>query len=100
MKHDGAKITVHRDGRQSVAGLFRKLIDPADPKQVDEFHQAFRPTIPVDRALLCLDCESIFEAQGTQQCPSCGSRIAWALNRALSRVQSENRETKDEGMVS
>jgi hypothetical protein len=65
--------------------MFRKLIDPADPVQVDEFYQHFRPTIPMDRALLCLDCDSIFEAEGTQKCPACGSTIAWAIGRALNR---------------
>jgi len=65
--------------------MFRKLIDPADPVQVDEFYQSFRATIPMDRALLCLDCESIFEAEGTQKCPACGSSMAWAIGRALNR---------------
>jgi rRNA maturation endonuclease Nob1 len=41
----------------------------------------------MDRALLCLDCESIFEAEGTQKCPACGSTIAWAIGRALNRAQ-------------
>ena len=65
--------------------MFRKLIDPADPAQVDEFYQSFRPTIPVDRALLCADCDSIFEAEGTQTCPACGSTIALAIGRTLNR---------------
>ena len=67
--------------------MFKKLVDPADPAQVDEFYQHFRPTIKMDRALLCLDCESIFEAEGTQKCPACGSTIAWAIGRALNRTQ-------------
>lgn len=65
--------------------MFRKLIDPADPAQVDELFQNLRPTIPMDRALLCLDCEAIFEAEGTQKCPACGSSMAWAIGRALNR---------------
>jgi rubrerythrin len=69
----------------SPTQMFRKLIDPADPVQIDELYQHFRPTIPMDRALLCLDCDSIFEAEGTQKCPSCGSTIAWAIGRALNR---------------
>jgi hypothetical protein len=72
--------------------MFRKLIDPADPQQVDEFYQSFRPTIPMDRALLCLDCESIFEAEGTQKCPSCGSSMAWAIGRALNRPPARTGE--------
>lgn len=65
--------------------MFRKLIDPADPAQVDEFYQRFKPTIRLDRAMLCLDCESIFEAEGPQRCPACGSDAAWSLGRALNR---------------
>jgi rRNA maturation endonuclease Nob1 len=64
--------------------MLRKLIDPADPDRVEEFYQNFRPTIRFGRALLCLDCDSIFEAEGTQKCPACGSTIAWAIGRALS----------------
>lgn len=44
-----------------------------------------RPTIPLDRALLCLDCEAIFEAEGAQRCPACASERAWAIARALNR---------------
>jgi hypothetical protein len=65
--------------------IFRKLIDPADSAQVDQLFQSLRPTIPMDRALLCVDCESIFEAEGSQTCPSCGSSMALAIGRALNR---------------
>ena len=65
--------------------MFRKLIDPADPAQVDEFYQNFRPTVRLDRALLCLDCDSIFEAEGTQTCPACGSSMGFSIGRALNR---------------
>lgn len=44
-----------------------------------------RPTIPLDRALLCGDCGAIFEAEGEQQCPACGSKEALSLGRALNR---------------
>ena len=70
--------------------MFRKLIDPADPAQVDEFYQNFRPTVRLDRALLCLDCDSIFEAEGTQTGPSCGSSMGFSIGRALNR-SSEGR---------
>lgn len=60
---------------------------PADPRAAVDLEAALRPTIPLDRALLCLDCESIFEALGPQRCPSCGSPIAWAMGRALNRPQ-------------
>jgi rRNA maturation endonuclease Nob1 len=72
--------------------MLKKLVDPADPAQVDEFYQHFRPTIKMDRALLCLDCESIFEAEGTQKCPACGSTIAWAIGRALNRQHAAAEE--------
>ena len=65
--------------------MFRKLIDPADPAQAGSLLENFRPTIPMDRAMLCLDCEVIFEAEGTQKCPACGSGMAWAISRALNR---------------
>lgn len=76
----------------NAASLFRKLIDPADPLQVDAFYQAYRPTIPLDRALLCLDCESIYEAEGVQKCPACGSMLAWAMARALNREPQPHQE--------
>jgi rubrerythrin len=44
-----------------------------------------RPHFPMDRALLCLDCDSVFEAESEQKCPACGSTIAWAIGRALNR---------------
>jgi hypothetical protein len=72
----------------STGNMFKRLIDPADPADVKEFYLHFRPTIPMDRALLCLDCESIFEAEGHQTCPACGSAAAWAIGRALNREPS------------
>lgn len=69
--------------------MFRKLVDPADPAQVDALFQQMRPTIPLERALLCLDCESIFEAEGDQKCPACGSSAAWPIGRALNRPAAQ-----------
>ncbi len=77
----------------TASQMFKRFIDPGDPGQVDELYQSFRPTIPVDRALLCLDCDAIFEAAGTQRCPACGSPVAWALGRALSRPRPQASET-------
>lgn len=62
----------------SASQIFKRLIDP-------EMDVHVRPTIPMDRALLCLDCESIFEATGLQICPSCNSSTAWAIGRGLNR---------------
>lgn len=69
----------------TATNMFKRLIDPADPSDVKEFYLHLRPTIPMDRALLCLDCEAIFEAEGHQTCPACGSSAAWAIGRALNR---------------
>lgn len=45
-----------------------------------------RVVIPLERAVLCLDCEAIFEMGGHfVTCPSCGSRVAWTLGRLLER---------------
>jgi hypothetical protein len=49
-----------------------------------------RPSIPLSRALLCLDCERLFEAIGSQHCPSCGSAIAWRIEQALNRETQES----------
>jgi len=35
------------------------------------------PTVPLDRAILCLDCETIY-SQG--ECPKCGSRAGWLMS--------------------
>lgn len=69
----------------TAAAMFRKLVDPSEPAQFDQLFQRLRPTIPLDRALLCLDCESLFEAEGDQSCPACGSSQAWSIARALNR---------------
>ena len=61
------------------------------PSPVEELVEGLRPAIPMDRALLCLDCESIFKAAGTQRCPACGSGAAWAIGRALNRNNTERR---------
>jgi hypothetical protein len=44
-----------------------------------------RPSIPLDRALLCASCDSLFEAEGEQRCPACGSAQAVVVARALNR---------------
>lgn len=48
-----------------------------------------QPCIPPGKALLCMDCESIFEARGDQRCPACGSKISWSISRALDRRRDE-----------
>jgi hypothetical protein len=62
-----------------------RLVDVADPQVVEELQRMFRAAIPLDRALLCLDCDTLFEAEGNQRCPSCGSSHGWAAGRALNR---------------
>lgn len=49
---------------------------------------AVRPSIPFERALLCLDCNSVYESEGALTCPACGSAAAWLLARALDREPS------------
>jgi hypothetical protein len=55
---------------------FRKPVSPA---------VVTAALVPLDRALLCLDCDSIFAAEGAQLCPGCGSTTAWSVSRALNR---------------
>lgn len=76
----------------TAAAMFRKLIDSADHAQAEQLYHEFRHSIPLSRAMLCLDCESIFEAEGMQKCPACGSSTAWAIGRALSRTSSARKE--------
>lgn len=73
----------------STSNMFKRLIDPADSSDLRDLYLHLRPTIPMDRALLCLDCEAIFEAEGHQTCPACGSATAWAIGRALNREPRE-----------
>lgn len=60
-----------------------KLLDflkPVAPEPV-----APRPSWPVERTLLCLNCERVYQMEGDQACPSCASREALAIGRALNR---------------
>jgi hypothetical protein len=67
--------------------MFRRILDPGEPG--NDAQLPMRATIPMDRALLCIDCEAIFEATGSQTCPSCGSAAAWAIGRALNRTSAD-----------
>lgn len=40
-----------------------------------------RPHFPLSSALLCANCEAVYQGEGSQQCPACGSRQAVALGR-------------------
>lgn len=46
--------------------------------------QAGPPVVPLDRAALCLDCDSIY-LMPAAACPACGSRHAYTIARALQR---------------
>lgn len=72
------------DGVKLFLSLFRVRL-PADPVAMEEMTQQVQPSVPLDRALLCLDCDSIFAAENAQRCPRCGSAVAWAMGRALNR---------------
>lgn len=63
-----------------------RFVDTADPAAMDDLMGRMRPAIPADRALLCMDCDSLFEAVESQTCPACGSRQAVALGRVLGRA--------------
>lgn len=45
-----------------------------------------RAHFPLSSALLCCNCDSVFEATGGQTCPACGSKQAVALGRVLGRA--------------
>jgi hypothetical protein len=62
-----------------------RLFDAADPVQVDEFYKDFRPSIPLDRALLCLECSNVYEVGGGLSCPSCNSRQSWPIASWIDR---------------
>jgi len=52
-------------------------------------------TIPLDRAVLCLDCETIFRVE-RRQCPACHSRTfspiwTWLHGRRFLRVTEGER---------
>ncbi len=72
-------------GRIEFSAPRRNRTVDLGPRALADIFEKARFSIHVDRALLCLDCESIFEASGDQSCPSCGSRVAWAIGRALNR---------------
>jgi hypothetical protein len=42
-----------------------------------------RSTIPLDHAVLCLDCESVSDAN--RECPACSSRALMNLSVVLNR---------------
>lgn len=86
----GATMTDGRERRgplQLLLALFRVEHEPEPPRLSKEElgAAAVRMVIPSDRAMLCLDCDVIYEARDTQRCPSCGGKIAWAVGRALNR---------------
>ena len=62
---------------------FKLVIGPAGTQ--GERRVGARPHFALDRALLCADCSSLYEASGDQTCPSCGSRQAMSLARPLGR---------------
>jgi hypothetical protein len=61
----------------------REWFEPV-PKPEDVLRQV-RPSIPLERALLCLDCDAVFEMGRGASCPACGSSTTWTLGRLLDR---------------
>lgn len=39
------------------------------------------------RALLCVECDEIFEAAGPNNCPACGCGVAYPVERAINRAE-------------
>lgn len=62
----------------------------ADGSEVAE--AVLRPSIPLSTAMLCGECEALYEVGSPNTCPRCGSAQAMPLARALNRqpVAEEN----------
>lgn len=43
--------------------------------------------IPLQRALVCLDCEALYEMNGVSPCPACGSEASATIACWLEREQ-------------
>lgn len=58
--------------------LFRVMADDVEVATV-------RPSVPLATALLCLDCEAIYEAggPGPDTCPRCASVQSWFIANRL-----------------
>ena len=54
---------------------------PAGPKTMTSLMN--KSTIPLDHAVLCLDCNSVSDAN--RECPACGSRALMNLSVVLNR---------------
>ena len=57
-----------------------------------ELIEDLRLAVSLDRAVLCLDCESIYAADVPLRCPVCGSETAWMLERLLDHVPPPGRQ--------
>jgi hypothetical protein len=55
-----------------------------DGRQRHESARGPRPAIALNRTLLCLACEAVYE-MGNGPCPACGSNAGWSLGRLLAR---------------
>lgn len=65
---------------------------PLDEETAKQVEETSRPAIPRHLALLCLDCDSIFEAKGVQSCPNCGSKTAWRIGSGLRGIGEEEQQ--------
>jgi hypothetical protein len=66
--------------RRRVDNLLDELLG-AQPK--------VRPSVDRARALLCADCDAIFESEGVGSCPRCGSRTCSLMSPAAARPAPE-----------
>lgn len=44
---------------------------------------------PLSRAMLCVNCDSVFPAEGQQACPGCGSDVIASVANFLVHRQGE-----------
>lgn len=51
-----------------------------------------RPWWPLDRTVLCLDCEAVYETAAALGCPACASPHGQAIGRALNRPATPAQE--------
>lgn len=71
----------------TTTDMLRKVLAPSAPPE--PVHD--RITIPLERAMLCVDCDNVFRANGSRACPTCGSHSSFVLSRALNPPAPTNR---------
>lgn len=60
-------------------------------------------SISLQKAILCLDCENIYQKNGA--CPNCGSKAGWPISKWINTISivsaryriNDTKETKNAG---